>query len=83
MEKTIFSCTVKELSCIIGNLFIELEPPCENNPDDFLVICGTTFSGNAGVLMIGKNDYTFFGEPNDIETIRSNKCLKGCENGRK
>lgn len=83
MQKIVFSCEIRELSCIIGNLFVELEPPCDKSIDDFLVIAGTTFSGNAGVLIIGDNEYTFFGEPNDIKTIRSNKCLKGCNNGRK
>lgn len=83
MEKTIFSCPVGELSCIIGNLFVELEPPCESNKCDDLIICGTTFSGNRGSLLIGKNICTFFGEPNDIEIIRNNRCLKECKYGRK
>lgn len=83
MQKTTFSCPVRELSCIIGNLFAELEPPCESNSDEHLVIRGTTFSGNAGILMLCESYFTFCGEPTDIETIRSSKCLKGCNNGGK
>lgn len=29
MEHIEFSCPPGELSCIIGNLFVSLEPPCK------------------------------------------------------
>lgn len=36
---TEYACPRRELSCIVGNLFVELEPPCDHcaaggQPDD-------------------------------------------------
>lgn len=45
-----YACTWAELSCIIGNLFIELSPPCERCGEDALTITGTTVTGNKGTL---------------------------------
>ncbi len=35
-----------ELSCLVGNLFAELEPPCEKDLDpEWLILCGRTPAG--------------------------------------
>lgn len=47
-----YACTRAELSCIIGNLFIELSPPCERCGEDALTITGTTVTGNKGTLFV-------------------------------
>ena len=52
MEEVVFSRPADELSCIIGNLFAELKPPCGFGSSGDLVICGTTHSGNDGRLVI-------------------------------
>ena len=48
MQEVVFSRPPNELSCIIGNLFTEVEPPCDllcnlGRSTD-LVICGVTHS---------------------------------------
>ena len=72
------ACTNKELSCIIGNLFVELESPCrlcEDVPQ--IVICGTTYTGRRAVLFIGENEVHFDGEPEDLATLRRKRCNGG------
>lgn len=45
------ACTGAELSCIIGNIFTELRPPCEMcGGSAAVVLCGVTPSGNAAAL---------------------------------
>ena len=42
---TEYACPRRELSCIVGNLFVELEPPCDHcAAGDSLTICGTTYA---------------------------------------
>lgn len=55
-----YACTRAELSCIIGNLFIELSPPCERCGEDALTITGTTVTGNKGTLFITAAGFDFF-----------------------
>jgi len=47
MEHIEFSCPPGELSCIIGNLFVSLEPPCKYVRSTHLMLCGITHSGNS------------------------------------
>jgi hypothetical protein len=49
------------LSCIIGNLFIELSPPCERCGEDALTITGTTVTGNKGTLFVTAAGFDFLG----------------------
>lgn len=51
MEETFFACSTQELSCIIGNLFVEIDAPCDIKfgEEKGLVICGTTHSGKHGL----------------------------------
>ncbi len=61
------ACTLKEASCILGNLFGELRPVCEtcrDRPDDKLVLKtegGLTLTGEAGLIIEGHVALT--GEP--------------------
>ena len=69
---------MQELSCIIGNLFTELEPPCpvcEGMPQ--LTICGTTYTGAKAVLVIGADGFYYDGNPDDIAKIRETRCNNG------
>lgn len=64
-----YACTRAELSCIIGNLFTELNPPCDNCGADHVTIHGVTVTGNAATLIITTAGFDFDGSPADAETI--------------
>ena len=50
---TEYACPRRELSCIVGNLFVELEPPCAHcAAGDSLTICGTTYAGTRATLTV-------------------------------
>lgn len=73
---TEYACTRRELSCIIGNLFTEIEPPCERCGDaDALTISGTTYAGTRAVLTVTEYGFTFDGDPAEIARIRKGRCL--------
>ncbi len=72
-----YACTHRELSCIIGNLFSEIEPPCEQCKDlDALTISGTTYTGARAVLTVTEYGFTFDGDPAEVERIRERWCLQ-------
>ena len=52
MEEIVFACAPSELSCIIGNLFAEIRPPCDAPRSVHLTITGTTHSGVDAQLVI-------------------------------
>lgn len=82
MEEIVFACRPVEVSCLIGNLFTEIEPPCGCPPTAALTICGRTHSGNTGRLVIGKDYCLYYGLRSDLEAVRSGKCLeRRCEHG--
>lgn len=63
------------LSCLVGNLFAELEPPCGRHFDpDGLMLCGRSVSGNDVMLLICKDRCTFIGDPEDLKAARNGKC---------
>lgn len=73
---TEYACTRRELSCIIGNLFVEIEPHCEwCGPADVLTISGNTYAGNKGVLTVTEHGFTWEGDPAEVEKIRERRCL--------
>ena len=77
-----FACRPDEVSCLIGNLFAEIEPPCGYPPSAALTICGTTRSGNAGRLVISDDYCLFYGLRSDLDAVRNGKCLeRRCEHG--
>lgn len=84
MQEVIFSRTPNELSCIIGNLFTEVEPPCDlcnlGRSTD-LVICGVTHSQKYGRLTIKKDRCVFYGEPEDLDAVLTGRCPE--EGGRR
>lgn len=50
---TEYACPRRELSCIVGNLFVELEPPCDHcAAGDSLTICGTTYAGTRATATV-------------------------------
>ena len=77
MEEFVFARPPNELSCVIGSLFTELEAPCEHIAhEDELVLCGTTFSGGKGVLVIRHDCCRFYG------VCLERKCGRGRNNER-
>ena len=73
-----FACTMQELSCIVGTLFTELEPPCKRcGLADELTICGTTYTGKQAVLVVTKHGFKYDGDAADVERIREKRCLIG------
>ena len=70
---TEYACPRRELSCIVGNLFVELEPPCDHcAAGDSLTICGTTYAGTRATLTV-----TEYGLPLTDRRRKSNKSGKG------
>ena len=78
---TEYACTRRELSCLIGNLFTEIEPPCERcGAADVLTISGTTYTGNKAVLTVTEHGFTWEGDPAEVEKIRERRCLQWSRN---
>lgn len=69
-----YACTKEELSCIIGNLFAELRPPCAACRRGQLVICGTTVTGGEATLIVTEFGFDYNGDPDLINTIRQRRC---------
>ena len=84
MKEIEFSRPAGEVSCIIGNLFETLDPPCDLGRSADLVICGVTHAQNYGRLTIKKDRCVFYGEPEDLDAILNGDCPIGrrCGNGR-
>lgn len=73
----------EELSCLVGNLFAELEPPCDQNLDpDGLVLYGTTKAGRDAMLIVCPDRCTFIGNVEDYTSARNGHCPgKRCRRG--
>ena len=84
MREVEFSRPADEISCIIGNLFAQLQPPCDLERSTDLVICGVTHAGNYGRLIVKSDRCVFNGEPEDLDTVLAGKCPGGrrCRYGR-
>lgn len=75
---TRYACTVAELSCVIGNIFAELSPPCAACGAEVLQITGTTVTGNAATLTVTEAGFDFDGCADDtaiIERMRKGRCI--------
>ena len=76
---TRYACTAAELSCVIGNIFAELSPPCAACGAEVLQITGTTVTGNAATLdRYRKRAFDFDGCADDtamIERMRKGRCI--------
>lgn len=77
-----FSVPPAQLSCLIGNLFAELEPPC-SEPDDpeALTLYGRTSSGREAMLFIYKEHCLFVGDLEDLDIARNGRCPGRCGRG--
>lgn len=71
-----FNRPPEELTCIIGNLFTELKPPCGRHKHEGAVtLYGITYNGNPGILLIKSDECVFAGSEKDAEVIKR-KCAK-------
>lgn len=83
MDEEKFSRPAGELSCVIGNLFVGLNPPCGLCADDAIVVCGKTQSGRDGRLVIERDRCTFYGDIRDLEMVLDGRCPeRRCRDGR-
>ena len=80
MER-IISVKPDELSCFVGNLFAELEPPCDALQTVGLTLCGKTPAGDQAVLLVLKDYCVFQGEPEDLEAAKRPCLDKRCRRG--
>lgn len=81
-----YACTRAELSCIIGNLFVELSPPCAHCGEGALTITGTTVTGNKGTIFVTAAGFDFEGCADDtvmIDSIRKGRCINAEAGARK
>ena len=70
-----FSVPTAQLSCLIGNLFAELEPPCRETDDpEALTLCGQTPSGRDAMLFVYREHCLFVGNPEDLDAARNGRC---------
>lgn len=82
-EEIIFSRPADEISCIIGNLFSAITPPCDLRRSTDLVICGMTHAQNYGTLTVKSDCCIFIGEPEDLAAVLNGQCLeRKCRHGR-
>ncbi len=84
MNRLIKLPTPAKLSCLVGNLFTELELPCDVDiaPKDALVLCGRTAADRDAMLMICKNYCLFVGDPADLDAAQNGQCPnRGCPYG--
>lgn len=70
-----YACSKAELSCIIGNLFVELSAPCGKCEADGVIISGIDYNGEAATLVIVEHGFLFDGNPAAITTIREGRCI--------
>ena len=78
-----FSVPPAQLSCLIGNLFAELEPPC-SEPDDqeALTLCGKAPSGREAMLFVYREHCLFVGDTEDLDAARNGRCPNSRRCGR-
>lgn len=72
------ACTNEEISCIIGTLFVELEPPCKEcleGIEKTIVIKGKTYRGTTETLELKDGVFLYSGAARDITDIRKGRCL--------
>lgn len=70
-----FSVPTAQLSCLIGNLFAELEPHCaEPDEPEALTLCGKTPSGREAMMFVYREHCLFVGDPEDLDAARNGRC---------
>lgn len=63
-----------EISCLIGNIFNTIEPPCNANHVGEIVITGTTHSGKEATLVITGDAFFFEGSSEDLIKATAKAC---------
>ena len=63
-----------ELSCLIGNLFSTVKPPCDTRHVGEIVITGTTHNGRKATLVITGDAFFFDGDIGDLIKATVNIC---------
>lgn len=82
MAQVKFARPADELSCIIGNLFVGLEPSCDYQCKNALVIGGMTHNHRYGRLIVKSDHCIFDGEVEDLEAVLNGRCPeRRCKNG--
>lgn len=82
MKEITFSRPADELSCIIGNLFATVQPPCDVKENAAIVICGMTHSNTYARLIVKNDRCIFYGEPSDLAAVLNGRCPeRRCGNG--
>lgn len=76
---TRYACTAAELSCVIGNIFAELSPPCAACGAEVLQITGTTVTGNAATLTVTEAGFDFDGCADDTAMIERMRTVHICK----
>ncbi len=86
-EESIFSHPADEISCIIGNRFTAIAPPCGRKRSIDLVICGMTDAQNYGTLTVKSECCISIGDPVEIHrklngnrTVREKRRLRQYRN---
>ena len=72
-----FSRPMSEVSCIVGNLFAELDPPCgmSGGQKDVLTIFGRVRgSGERAVLRVLSDRCIYTGPPEALEAVLDRLC---------
>lgn len=78
-----FSVPPAQLSCLIGNLFAELEPPCSEQDDpEALTLCGKAPSGREAMLFVYREHCLFVGDLEDLDAARNGRCPNSRRCGR-
>lgn len=71
-----YAATKTEMTQIIGNLFANVEPPTNEeieNYKDYILVKGTTYKGNKGLIVLSLGDsFTFEGQQEDLRELREN-----------
>lgn len=72
------ACKGAELSCIIGNIFTELRPPCDMCGGEAVTIHGITPTGHEATITLTAAGFDFEGCAEDtalLQRIRKARCI--------
>lgn len=72
------ACKGAELSCIIGNIFTELRPPCDMCGGEAVTIRGITPTGHEATITLTAAGFDFEGCAEDtalLQRIRKARCI--------
>ena len=76
-EMIVFSRPADQLSCIVGNLFAELDPPCgiSSGQGCLLVLFGRVRStGETAVLRVFQDRCEYTGPPGPLDKVLNGHC---------